>query len=360
MRTFWSSMAKRATPYVPGEQPNDQDVLKLNTNENPYPPSPAVTSAITKELGKDLRLYPPPNADDLKEVIAATYDVAKENVFVGNGSDEVLAFSFMAFFEPGHTIRFPNITYSFYPVYANLFNIPYEEIPVNHDFTLKANAFYHSEGGVIFPNPNAPTSLSLPLDEVRKIVENNPENVVIVDEAYVDFAQQSAVQLIRDYPNLLVVQTTSKSRSLAGLRVGYAFGDDQLIRALTRMKDSFNSYTLDRLALAGAIESFRDSVYTEKTIQKIIRTRTWLTKEMTELGFHVLPSDTNFIFVSHKKHPANRLYDQLKAKQILVRYFNNDPIDQYLRITIGTDEEMKRFLNAIKQIMYESNTDESL
>lgn len=344
-------MAKRATPYVPGEQPKEINVLKLNTNENPYPPSPAVASAITEELGKDLRLYPPPNAEDLREVIATTYDVTTENVFVGNGSDEVLAFAFMAFFEPGQTIRFPDITYSFYPVYATLFDIPYETVPVQRDFTLTTESFYQSEGGVIFPNPNAPTSLSLPLEEVKSIVENNPHTVVIVDEAYVDFAQQSAVELVNDYPNLLVVQTTSKSRSLAGLRVGYALGDEQLIQALIRMKDSFNSYTLDRLALAGAIASFKDQTYTEKTIQKIIATRSWITDEMTQLRFHVLPSETNFIFVSHEQYEANTLYNQLKEKNILVRYFDSPPIDQYLRITIGTDEEMQLFLKTLKEII---------
>ena len=244
-------MAKRAEPYVPGEQLNELDIIKLNTNENPYPPSPNVKAAIMEELEGQLRLYPSPTADELRFTIAETYGVSKEEVFVGNGSDEVLAFSFMAFFHPSKPIRFPNITYSFYPVYAKLFNIPYEPIRVNEDFTIPVESFFTSEGGVILPNPNAPTSLYMELSLIELIVINNPQTVVIIDEAYIDFASVSAVELVKSYDNLLVVQTTSKSRSLAGMRIGYAIGHPNLIEALVRIKDSINSYTVDRLPSSG-------------------------------------------------------------------------------------------------------------
>lgn len=351
MQIYWSTMAKRATPYVPGEQLNDQNVLKLNTNENPYPPSPSVIQAIRDAANVDLRRYPSPDLEQLREIIGKTYDLTKDQVFIGNGSDEVLAFSFMAFFEPGKTIRFPEITYSFYPVYAQLFDIPYETIPLKADFTLDIERFYHSEGGVIFPNPNAPTSIAIGIDDIRKILEHNPTRIVIVDEAYVDFSTQSAVSLINKYPNLLIVQTTSKSRSLAGLRVGYALGNQGLIQALIRIKNSINSYTLDRLAIAGAIASFQDWKSTKENINKIIQTRTWVSEKMRDYGFFVLPSETNFIFVTHPDFSAKQLYKLLKQRHVLVRYFNQPPINQYLRISIGTDKEMEQFFNCLSEVM---------
>ncbi|MFS0688361.1 histidinol-phosphate transaminase [Sporosarcina sp. 179-K 8C2 HS] len=351
MNKFWSDMVKRAEPYVPGEQLNVPDIIKLNTNENPYPPSPLVREAILEELEGQLRLYPSPTADGLRLAIAETYGMSKDEVFVGNGSDEVLAFSFMAFFHPGKPIRFPNITYSFYPVYAKLFNIPYELVRVNEDFTLRAESFFGSEGGVIIPNPNAPTSLYMELSSIESILINNPDTVVIIDEAYIDFATVSAVELVKSYNNLLVVQTTSKSRSLAGMRVGYAIGHPDLIEALVRIKDSVNSYTIDRLAIAGATAAFKDREYFDYTVKKIKKTRQRLIKALEEMGFHVLPSQANFVFASHAERAAVELYMQLKGEGILVRHFNQPDIENYLRISIGTDEQIHSLLRKLQQLL---------
>ncbi|MCM3637040.1 histidinol-phosphate transaminase [Sporosarcina luteola] len=351
MNKFWSEMVKRTEPYVPGEQLNEPDIIKLNTNENPYPPSPRVKEAILEELEGKLRLYPSPTADGLRQVIAETYDLSKDEVFVGNGSDEVLAFSFMAFFHPDKPIRFPNITYSFYPVYAKLFNIPYELVRVNEDFTLPAESFFGSEGGVIIPNPNAPTSLYMELSSIESILINNPERVVIIDEAYIDFATVSAVELVRSYKNLLVIQTTSKSRSLAGMRVGYAIGHPDLIEALVRIKDSFNSYTVDRLAIAGATAAFKDQEYFDSTVLKIKETRDRLSEVLKEMGFYVLSSQANFVFASHSHKAASELYMQLKEEGILVRHFNQPDIDNYLRISVGTDEQMDSLLRKLEQLL---------
>lgn len=344
-------MVKRTEPYVPGEQVNQQDIVKLNTNENPYPPSPNVMEAIQGEMERNLQLYPSPTADDLRVTIGRRYGLTVDQVFVGNGSDEVLAFSFMAFFEPGQPIRFPDVTYSFYPVYAKLFNIPYEEVALNEDFTLQPDKFFQSEGGVILPNPNAPTSLYAELDMIEEIVKNNPDQVVIIDEAYIDFASKSAAELIQRYDNLLVVQTISKSRSLAGLRVGFAMGNASLIDALIRIKDSFNSYTLDRLALVGAQAAFEDEAYFKEITAKIIATRNETTVALEQLGFTVLPSQANFVFARHETVSAEFLYNALKQQGILVRYFNKPGIDNYLRITIGTDEQMERLVVALKEIL---------
>ena len=351
MDKFWSAAAKRCVPYVPGEQVEQPDILKLNTNENPYPPSPQVVEAIQAEVGAQLNLYPTPTADQLKMEIASYYHLSSNQVFVGNGSDEVLAFSFMAFFEPGSVIRFPAISYSFYPVYAKLFNIPYEEIPLNRDFTLPVEMFFQSEGGVIFPNPNAPTSVYLALDAVKEIVENNPNQVVIIDEAYIDFAPESAVSLVEKYDNLLIIQTLSKSRSLAGLRVGFALGNPQLIEALNRIKDSFNSYTLDRLALAGAKAAIKDTAYFRETTGQIIQTRERTAAALKKRGFYVLPSEANFVFASHYQRTAEDLYSALKNHGILVRYFKQPRIDSYLRISIGTEADMMDFLHTLDKIM---------
>ncbi|SHG09598.1 histidinol phosphate aminotransferase apoenzyme [Ornithinibacillus halophilus] len=345
-------MLKRTDPYVPGEQLEGQ-ILKLNTNENPYPPSPSVLNAISNEMKHNLQLYPSPTVEQLREVIARASNTSlkKENVFIGNGSDEVLAFSFMAFFEPGKTIRFPEVTYSFYPVYSKLFNISYEEISLNRDFTIPVERFFQSEGGVIFPNPNAPTSLFLSINKIEEIVQQNQDNVVIIDEAYIDFAQESAVSLLNKYDNLLIIQTTSKSRSLAGLRVGYALGHPDLIEGLTRIKDSFNSYTIDRLAIAGAQAAFEDKDYHQETIEKILKTREWVSIELKQLGFQVLPSQANFLFVSHYSLSAKSLYQALKLENILVRHFNKAPIDNYLRITIGKDNDMMELMKTIAKIL---------
>ncbi|AMQ05618.1 histidinol-phosphate transaminase [Sporosarcina psychrophila] len=351
MSKFWSSMVKRTEPYVPGEQIEQKDIVKLNTNENPYPPSPKVIAAIQQEMGRNLQLYPSPTATELRETIGLQYGLTAEEVFVGNGSDEVLAFSFMAFFEPGKPIRFPDVTYSFYPVYAKLFDIPYEEVPLNKDFTLPVDNYFQSEGGVILPNPNAPTSIYAELEHIDEIVKNNPDQVVIIDEAYIDFASKSATELIRKYDNVLVVQTTSKSRSLAGLRVGFAMGAPSLIAALIRIKDSFNSYTLDRLALVGAKAAFEDEDYFEKTTQKIIATREKMNETLQQLNFNVLPSQANFVFTSHQTVPAEFLYNELKKEGVLVRYFNKPGIDNYLRITVGTDKQVERLVEKLTDIL---------
>lgn len=345
-------MAKRSQPYVPGEQQNDSEILKLNTNENPYPPSPAVKQAIQAEINA-LPLYPSPTVDDLREDIAQMVNLTKDHIFIGNGSDEVLAFSFMAFFEPRQSIRFPAITYSFYPVYAKLFNIPYEEIPLKRDFTLRVERFFQSEGGVIFPNPNAPTSLYLSLESIEDILICNQDNVVIIDEAYIDFASRSAVSLVKSYDNLLVIQTTSKSRSLAGLRVGYAIGQPHLIKALTRIKDSINSYTVDRLAIAGAQAAINDVSYTKEVIDQIINTRTWVSQTLKQYGFYVIPSQTNFVFVKHYEYRAANLHKKLKEAGVLVRHFNTEPIEDFLRITIGSDEQMELFFEKLSHVFNE-------
>jgi len=350
MSKFWSSMVKRTDPYVPGEQVEQKDIVKLNTNENPYPPSPKVIAAIQQEMGRNLQLYPSPTATELRETIGLQYGLTAEEVFVGNGSDEVLAFSFMAFFEPGKRIRFPDVTYSFYPVYAKLFDIPYEEVPLNKDFTLPVDNFFQSEGGVILPNPNAPTSIYAELEQIEEIVKNNPDQVVIIDEAYIDFAAKSATELIRKYDNVLVVQTTSKSRSLAGLRVGFAMGAPSLIDALIRIKDSFNSYTLDRLALVGAKAAFEDKDYFLETVNKIIATREKLKVQLQQLDFKVLPSQANFVFITHKNVPAEFLYNELKKEGILVRYFNKPGIDNHLRITVGTEQQMEQLVEHLRKI----------
>ncbi|ARD47303.1 histidinol-phosphate transaminase [Sporosarcina sp. P33] len=351
MSRFLSTVARRTEPYVPGEQLNQPDIIKLNTNESPYPPSPKVLEAIqTAVNGNTLQRYPSPTADPLRHAIAETYGLTKENVFVGNGSDEVLAFSFMAFFEPGKTIKFPAISYSFYPVYAKLFNIPFDKVPLNEDFTLPKKKFFHSPGGVILPNPNAPTSIYAKLDVIEEILQQNPDQIVIIDEAYIDFAGPSAMKLIGRYDNLLVIQTTSKSRALAGLRVGFALGQPELIAGLTRIKDSFNSYTVDRLAMAGATAAFEDHAYFTESTNKVIRTRESAVQTLREIGFDVLPSDANFVFAKPLHKDAKALYEKLKSRGILVRHFDQEGIRDYLRISIGTDEQMNTLYSVLTQL----------
>ncbi|MEZ7170564.1 histidinol-phosphate transaminase [Sporosarcina sp. OR05] len=351
MSNYWSDMVKRTEPYVPGEQLNRPDIIKLNTNENPYPPSPRVKEAILREMDGQLQKYPSPSATPLRSVIASHFGVTEQEVFVGNGSDEVLAFSFMAFFHQQKKIRFPEVTYSFYPVYAKLFAIPYETVPLNYDFTLDVDAFFHSEGGIILPNPNAPTSLYEDISSIEQILQKNPDTVVIVDEAYIDFGGNSAIELTSRYDNLLVVQTTSKSRSLAGMRVGYAIGNPVLIDALMRIKDSFNSYTVDRLAMVAATAAIDDDAYFKRTTEKIVETRELTISALQQVGFTVLPSKTNFVFATHASVQAETLYKQLKENNILVRHFNAPFIDNYLRISIGTDEQMEMLLTTLRKIL---------
>jgi histidinol-phosphate aminotransferase len=351
MSQYWSTLTASLVPYVPGEQPKDQSYIKLNTNENPYPPSPAVIAAIHAAAGDDLRLYPEPTSEKLRKTIAQYYGLSSDQVFIGNGSDEILAFAFQGFFSPDKTILFPEITYTFYPVYAKLYGLAYELVPVDDQFTIDPERFKVPNGGVVIPNPNAPTTRFLSIDAIRVILEANRDQVVIVDEAYIDFGGESAVGLIPEYPNLLIVQTLSKSRSLAGLRVGMAMGHNDLIEGLNRIKNSFNSYTVDRLAVAGAVAAMEDQAYFEETTRKVVATRERTSKSLSTLGFTVIESKANFLFITHPNTSAQLLFDQLKLRGILVRYFNKPRIDNYLRVSIGSDEEMDAFLSAIGQLV---------
>jgi histidinol-phosphate aminotransferase len=346
---YWSDVARELSPYVPGEQPKIANLVKLNTNENPYPPSPAVTTAITQELA-NLRLYPDPNADQLREVIANRHGLKPDQVFMGNGSDEVLAHVFLALLAQDEPVLFPDITYSFYPVYCGLYGIDYEEIPLTEDFAIRLSDYRRLNGGIIFPNPNAPTGSAVSLEAVRELLEHNTESVVVVDEAYVDFGAESVVSLIREYANLLVVQTLSKSRSLAGLRVGYALGDADLIEALERVKNSFNSYPVDRLAQTGAIAALNDEAYFVQTREAIIATRDSLVDGLQALGFEVLPSVANFVLASHPDFDADDLQAGLRARKVVVRHFDNPRIARFLRITVGTDEQCEVLLAALREL----------
>ncbi|MCG5228623.1 histidinol-phosphate transaminase [Acinetobacter pittii] len=349
---FWSPEVRELEPYVPGEQPKIQNLLKLNTNENPYPPSPKVVEAVQAVLTHQadaLRLYPDPDAMALKHAIAKQQNIEVSQVFVGNGSDEVLAHIFKAFFLQDEPILYPDITYSFYPVYSQFFGTKTKEIPLNDNFEIEVKDYVQPNGGVIITNPNAPTSIALGLVEIEQILKANPDRVVVIDEAYVDFGAESAVSLVNRYENLVVCQTTSKSRSLAGLRVGFAIAQSHLIAALEAVKNSFNSYPIDRFAIAAAVASFEDQTYFEEQCQKVISSREKLVDELTALGFKVLPSKANFIFASHSSHDAGQLAQQLREQGIIVRYFNKPRINQFLRITVGTDEQNERLVQTLKQ-----------
>lgn len=348
---FWSNTIRNIAPYVPGEQPLDKEYIKLNTNENPYPPSPKVLEAIHAEANPDVRLYPDPNASALKQALSGYYKTAMNEVFVGNGSDEILAFCFPAFFDPEDTISFPEITYSFYPVYADLFHIPYKTIPMNEDFSFNLNSFPEGLKGILLANPNAPTGIALGLEEIEKLLKRFPDTLVIVDEAYVDFGSQSAISLIPQYDNLLVIHTFSKSRSLAGLRVAYAIGNAQLVEGLGRVKNSFNSYTLDRVAQQAATAAVNDPEYTRMTCSRIIATREKVREKLAGMGFKVLPSSTNFLFISHEKYPGRELFLKLKQQGILVRNFQKPGIENWLRVAMGSDEEMAIFIEKLKALM---------
>ena len=362
MSAYWSPLVDNLSPYVPGEQPSNLDIIKLNTNENPYGPSPDVFTAIKQNANHDLRRYPDPESDQLKTVIANYYNLGRENVFLGNGSDEVLAFVFRALFSPRLPVLFPAITYSFYPVYAKLFELPYKQIPLNANYEINAGDYFGNSalkgaGGIIFANPNAPTGIVMPVSEIEKIVQYNPDCNVVVDEAYVDFGAESAISLINKYDNLLIVQTTSKSRSLAGMRVGMAMGNARLIEGLNRVKNSFNSYPLDRLAQVAAIASFQDNDHFNTTRQSVISSRRRLTAELEQLGFTVLPSQANFLLVSHPNYSSEPdfaipLLAQLKRNNILVRHFDSiKELRKFVRITIGTIEQNKLLVDALKLII---------
>ena len=352
MSRFWSDVVHKLTPYVPGEQPKLDHLVKLNTNENPYGPSPKVLHALKLEAAESLRLYPDPNSDALKAAIAATYQLKPNQVFVGNGSDEVLAHVFNALFKHKNPLLFPDISYSFYPVYCALYEIDYQTIPLSQSFEINVEDYAQPNGGIIFPNPNAPTGVPLALAKIEQLLQKNTQSVVVIDEAYVDFGTESAVGLINQYPNLLVTHTLSKARSLAGLRVGYALGHPDLIEALIRIKDSFNSYPIDRFASAGAIAAMQDKAYFEKTCSQVITTRDALVNDLKALNFEVLPSGANFIFAKHSTQHGAELTQALREKNIIVRHFKNPArIAPYLRITIGTDAQSALLINAIKQIL---------
>jgi len=362
MSEFWNNRVKNLSPYIPGEQPKDRKFIKLNTNENPYPPSPKVIEAIKKAAGEGLRLYPDPACTEFREAVAARYGVKPEQVFAGNGSDEVLGFAFGAFFENktknAGEILFPDITYSFYPVYSDLWDIPYRTVPLTGDFAINTADYKIPSGGVVFPNPNAPTGTALPLAGILAIAEylEKQNKVFIVDEAYVAFGAESAVPHIGMYANLLTVHTLSKSASLAGLRAGFAIGDEKLIEGLCRIRDSFNSYTLDRLALAGATAAVLDTDYYDKINRRVITTRERVTQALAGMGFSVLPSSANFVFakagaVNAPCISGEAFFSALRERGVLVRHFNKDRIADYLRISIGTDEEMDMFLHCCEKII---------
>jgi histidinol-phosphate aminotransferase len=351
---YWSAVVHGLTPYVPGEQPKIAGLIKLNTNENPYPPSPRVLAAIAAATGADgdaLRLYPDPNADALKSAIAAHYALEPKQVFVGNGSDEVLAFVFQGLLKHERPILFPDITYSFYPVYCGLYGVGFRAVPLDEDFRIRVEDYAQPNGGVILPNPNAPTGRLLTLAQIERLVIANTDVVVVVDEAYVDFGGESAATLVNRHPNLLVVQTLSKSRSLAGMRVGFALGDAALIEGLERIKNSFNSYPLDRPAQAAAVAAFEDRAHFERTRDAVIASRERLTGELVALGFEVLPSAANFLFVRHPQQDAVALAAALRERRILVRHFKSARIEQFLRITVGTDAQCAALTAALREVL---------
>ncbi|MBK5104809.1 MAG: histidinol-phosphate transaminase [Burkholderiales bacterium] len=352
MSRYWSAVVDGLTPYVPGEQPKLPDVIKLNTNECPYGPSPKALAALRAEVGDTLRLYPDSNCDILKQSIAAFHKLRPAQVFVGNGSDEVLAHTFLGLLKHEQPVLFPDVSYSFYPVYCRLYGIAYRQVPLTESFEIRVDDYLTPNGGVIFPNPNAPTGRPLALSEIERLLRANAESVVVVDEAYVDFGAESAVGLIERYPQLLVVHTLSKSRSLAGLRVGYALGNAELIDALCRVKDSFNSYPLDRFALAGAAAAMEDRAHLEQTCAKVIATRDRLAGDLISLGFDVLPSAANFVFARHPQREGVELAARLRERGILVRHFKEPArIAQFLRITVGTDAQCAALIAALSAIL---------
>lgn len=345
---IWQDNIRQVVPYVPGEQPKGENIIKLNTNENPYPPSEMV---LKKNIESEkLRLYPDPKAQALVDAIADYHGVDKEQVFVGVGSDDVLAMSFMTFFNSGKEILFPDITYSFYDVWAELYRIPYRAVPVDSDFELNACDYYGENGGIIFPNPNAPTGIAKPLAFVEDILEHNRDVIVIVDEAYVDFGGESALPLVSRFDNLLVVRTYSKSRSMAGMRIGYAIGNKTLIKYLNDVKYSYNSYTLNLSSITLGVESIKDEAYFRETIKKIVDTREWFKGEIEKIGFSCPDSKANFLFITHKNVPARDIFMKARENNIYVRYFDKPRIDNCLRVTIGTREDMEIFLDFLKNM----------
>jgi len=348
MEKLWTENLRNIEPYVPGEQSKEKNIVKLNANENPYPPSPKVFETVKSFNTESLRLYPNANSTDLKNALAHYYHVGIENVFVGNGSDDVIAIAFQALFNSDLPIVYPDLTYSFYPVWCSLFNIPYKTYPVDENFRINPEDYRERNGGVIIPNPNAPTSIGEGRDFVEKILEYNQDSVVIIDEAYVDFGGVSSVEFINKYENLLVTGTFSKSRSLAGLRIGFAIGSKKLISVLEAVKNSYNSYTVDSLSIAAGTASILDDEYFKETCGKIIATRERVSKEMRSMGFKVLDSSANFIFATKDGASMKDMFEYLKTRKVFIRYFSIPRIENYVRISIGTDEEMDILLKEMK------------
>ena len=345
----WRENVRRVVPYVPGEQPNKPGMIKLNTNENPYPPAPGVKKVLDAFEADSLRLYPDPAVTELTECLAEYYGLKKDQVFVGVGSDDVIAMAFMTFFNSEKPILFPDISYSFYSVWAEEFRIPYKRPALDENFKLVKEDYYQENGGIIFPNPNAPTAIYEPLETIEEIISHNRDVVVIVDEAYIDFGGESARSLIEKYDNLLVVQTFSKSRSMAGMRIGFAMGNPELIKYLNDVKYSFNSYTMNRTSICCGVEAVKDDAYFKAMTQKIIATREWSKQELAKLGFSFTDSKANFIFAAHERIPAKEIFEALREANIYVRYFNSPRIDNYLRITIGTEEEMEKLFGFLRK-----------
>lgn len=351
MSKYWSDLVKQLEPYTPGEQPQVSDITKLNTNENPFGPSPLVLKAIRAQLTDDLRLYPPPESDQLKTTIADYFALQPSQIFLGNGSDEVLAHVFNGLLRKDLPLLFPDISYSFYPVFCALYDIQFEKIPLTNDLCIDVNDYNRGNGGIIFPNPNAPTGDLLTIDAIESLLQSNAESVVVIDEAYIDFGGVSAASLINKYPNVLVVQTMSKSRSLAGMRIGYAMGSEVLIEGLDRVKNSFNSYPLGHLQIAAGIAAFEDDAYFRKICEQVIENRALLTDSLLQRGFRVLPSGGNFVFATHEERSAVEIFQHLKAENVLVRHFQQPRIEQFLRITVGTEEEIQRVIVALDRLI---------
>ena len=351
MNPLWSKVARELSPYVPGEQPRVADLVKLNTNENPFGPSPKALEAMRAAAADSLRLYPDPEATDLRDALATHHGVTPEQVFVGNGSDEVLAHAFVALLKQSKPLLYPDITYSFYPVWAQLFDVTVKTVPLDDDLRVRVDDYRRDAGSIILPNANAPTGIALPRTEIERLLDAHASIPVLIDEAYVDFGGESAVPAIADHPNLLIVRTMSKARGLAGLRVGYALGDAGLIEALTRVKDSFNSYPIGTVAQAGAAASVRDEAYFRECCARIIAGREAMTQALVERGFVVLPSSANFIFARHLDRGGPELAAELRARAVLVRHFNKPRTAPYLRITVGTEEDTARLIAAVDDIL---------
>jgi histidinol-phosphate aminotransferase len=351
MSRYWSDVVKTLTPYVPGEQPQLDNLVKLNTNESPYPPSPHVLQAIAAVSADTLRLYPDPESAALRQAIAVRNGLIPEQVFVGNGSDEVIALAFLALLKHTLPLYFPDVSYSFYPVWSELYGIAHTTIPVGQDFSIDPATYPERNGGIIIPNPNAPTGMLMSLDSIRTLLCKSADSVVVIDEAYIDFGGESAVPLIAEFDNLLVVQTLSKSRALAGLRVGFAMGSSVLIEALGRVKNSFNSYPLDVIAQRAAVASIDDEDYFRSSCQRVIVARDKLCAALATLGFAVLPSGANFIFASHAQYSARELFARLRERGIVVRYFDKPRIDNHLRISIGTEADNAALINAVRELV---------